>query len=128
MVRTEDADIRAKGFDRLGAMAHEHACVLLKQAVLLLLVVRVVAAPVALLPAAADDPSRGGLVVRVCSWPVEQGCPTAAKLTLGERTPSPQSDLPHAGSPGLASPSALRGHEFPALDRYPLGAPTPLRC
>jgi hypothetical protein len=90
----------------------------LAQGVLLLLVVRVVAAPVALNPSGVNDPLRAGLILRVCTWPEQSIRPTSQKLTTGERTPVPVPSPALAAGPARPLICLLRVRPLADLDRY----------
>lgn len=66
----------------MASSMHESGFNSLKRVVLLLLVLRVAAAPIALRPM-PTNPVRVVMVVRVCAWPVHQARVTSAKLTEG---------------------------------------------
>ncbi|WP_406697925.1 hypothetical protein V5E97_03645 [Singulisphaera sp. Ch08] len=78
-----------------------HVRAFVKKGLLFLLVARVVAAPIALRPASVNDPSQNGLVVRVCSWPVQHVRTASDKLTVGEGMAKPEADCPPPGSARL---------------------------
>lgn len=103
-----------------------HVGNIIGRAILLLLVVRVVAAPVTLRPPAKL--CRAEVVVRVCSWPAQQARSTSARLTAGERSIAPELALPHAGSPRLAAGSRLRITWISPGHLYRLRTVVHLRC
>lgn len=100
----------------------------LRCALLLLLVVRVIGAPVALHPSPAGDASLAGLLVRVCAWPAQHDRATSRSLTIGERTLTPSADANHEGPLLLVDRSALRADHRLSVDRSTRFAIARLRC
>src|SRR5437763_970559 len=78
----------------------------LKRFLLLLLAVRVIAAPIALQPAPADDPDRSVVVVRRCAWPARPSGVASVRITEG------RDGRVEPASPG---PRVLRSAVSPAM-------------
>lgn len=98
------------------------------RAMMVLLIARVIAAPIALNPSALTDPHRPGLIMRVCSWPVQEGRPVANKLTTGEWTPSPAVQPCQKVVPSRCAGSAARGEQADRLARHVRRALDRLQC
>src|SRR3954451_13611187 len=100
----------------------------LRRTLLLLLVVRVIAAPISLRRAPACDPSRSPLVVRVCSWPLPTTWSRSHKLTIGDMTDVPGAALMHPGRPHLDARCSPLVLFLPSNDGYTRLSPDRLRC
>src|SRR4051794_32263361 len=100
----------------------------LRRTLLLLLVVRVIAAPISLRRAPACDPSRGPLVVRVCSWPLPTAWSRSDKLTIGDTTDVPGTAQMHPGCSHLDARASLRILFLPSDNGYTRLSPDRLRC
>jgi hypothetical protein len=84
--------------------------VAMTRALLVLLVARVIAAPLALRPAAAGGPVRDVVVLRVCAWPAPPPGGSAADASLN-------------GGLGAVAAGLLRWPELPAAARPTLSSP-----
>src|SRR5947209_4676162 len=97
---------------------NEHVRGFLRGTVLLPLIARVVAAPIALRRPPVGDPSRGPRVVRVCSWPLPTFLSRSDKLTIGDMTDAPEADPMRPGSSHLNTKSSPCIHPLPPGDTY----------
>lgn len=118
--------VRSAPLTRATSSMHLLGGVQIKRAVLILLIVRVVAAPIALRP--TPNPTRSGVIVRICSWPAQQIRSTSGKLTVGETSITPEMILPHAGPPQFTTQSSPGLRQTSALALFALRSIAPLRC
>lgn len=112
----------------MGRPMPRHDVAFLIRVVATLLIARVVAAPIALNPAAPSDPLRAGLILRVCTWPAQEGRPTATKLTIGEWSAAPTEELIQDLSFPTEAGSASRIHPSDPRERYTRRALDRLLC
>lgn len=113
---------------RSGGLMRPKRKALLIRAMQLLLIARMVAAPVATPPTGVDNHSRALLIVRICAWAAHQSRVTTARRTVADDanapTASPDPGPPRASILPLAPPVRRDS----SLDRYSRRSTASPRC